>query len=172
MKKYDVVINFNGNISLPVIDDILHTLKVYLHENINDKLIRKRVYSLAVECLDNIFKHSDLTDINNKLVNKYPPKFIVEFYHDTFLIHTGNIISNENTEKVIQKLTQLNKLADNEVNQLYKDSLSNAEISEKGGAGLGLIVMAKTTRQKIHFDFEKINHKFSYFAMQLNLKIN
>ncbi|MDK2977627.1 MAG: hypothetical protein PWP52_341 [Bacteroidales bacterium] len=172
MNKYDVVINFNGNISLPVIDDILHKLKVYLHNNINDKLIRKRVYSLAVECLDNIFKHSDLTDINNKLVNKYPPKFIVEFFHDTFLIHTGNIISNENTEKVIQKLTQLNKLADTEVNQLYKDSLSNAEISEKGGAGLGLIVMAKTTRQKIHFDFERINHNFSYFAMQLNLKIN
>jgi type I site-specific restriction endonuclease len=172
VNKYDVVINFNGNISLPVIDDILHKLKVYLHNNINDKLIRKRVYSLAVECLDNIFKHSDLTDINNKLVNKYPPKFIVEFFHDTFLIHTGNIISNENTEKVIQKLTQLNKLADTEVNQLYKDSLSNAEISEKGGAGLGLIVMAKTTRQKIHFDFERINHNFSYFAMQLNLKIN
>jgi hypothetical protein len=172
MKKYDVVINFNGNISLPVIDDILHKLKVYLHNNINDKLIHKRVYSLAVECLDNIFKHSDLTDTNHKLVNKYPPKFIIEFFDDTFLIHTANIISNENTEKVIQKITQLNKLADNEINQLYIDSLTNAEISEKGGAGLGFIVMAKTTRQKIHFDFEKINHKFSYFAMQLNLKIN
>jgi len=55
---------------------------------------------------------------------------------------------------------------------LYKDSLSNAEISEKGGAGLGLILMSKTTRQKIIFDFEKINHNFSYFAMQLTLKIN
>ena len=48
--------------------------------------------------------------------------------------------------------------------------LSTAEISEKGGAGLGLIVMAKTTKQKIKYDFEKINDKFSYFAMQLNLK--
>jgi len=172
MKKYDVIINFKGAISLSIIDDILHKLKKYLHDNIEDKLMRKRVYSLTVECLDNIYKHTDLTDSNNKLVNIHPPRFIVEFYNDTFLIHTGNIISNENTDKVKQKLTQLNQLQDNEVNQLYKDSLSNAEISEKGGAGLGLILMSKTTRQKIIFDFEKINHNFSYFAMQLTLKIN
>ena len=172
MMKYDVIINFKGTISLDIIDDILHKLKVYLHDTIEDKLIRKRVYSLSVECLDNIFKHTDLTDSGNELVFKYPPRFIVEFFNNTFLIHTGNIISNANIPIVIEKLTKLNQLADEEINQLYKDSLSTAEISEKGGAGLGLIVMAKTTRQKINFDFEKINHKFSYFAMQLNLKIN
>ncbi len=173
MKKYDVIINFKGPITLAIIDDILHKLKWYLHTHVeDDKLIRKRVYSLAVECLDNIFKHSDLKDAENKLVQEYPPRFIVEFFNDTFIIHTGNIILNENVHIVIQRLSKLNKLADEDINQLYKDTLSNAEISEKGGAGLGLIVMAKTTREKINFDFEKINHKFSYFAMQLNLKTN
>ena len=172
MKKYDIIINFKGPLTLDMIDDILHDLKIYLHDHIEDKLIRKRVYSLAVECLENILKHSDLSDKNHDLLNKYPPRFIVEFINDAFLIHTGNIILNTNIDNVIQRLTKLNQLQDSEVNQLYKDSLSNAEISEKGGAGLGLIVMAKTTRQKIKFDFEKINHKFSYFAMQLNLKLN
>lgn len=172
MSKYDIIINYKGFITLDVIDDILHELKVYLHDHIADKLIRKRVYSLAVECLDNIFKHSDLSDQEHELTNKYPPRFIVEFINDTFLIHTGNIIFNKNIDDVINRLDKLNMLQDDEINQLYKDSLSNAEISEKGGAGLGLIVMAKTTRQKIKFDFEKINHKFSYFAMQLNLKLN
>ena len=59
-------------------------------------------------------------------------------------------------------------LDEDEVNELYKKSLANAEISEKGGAGLGLIVMSKFTGKNIKFDFEKINDKFSYFAMQLN----
>lgn len=172
MKKYDIIINFKGYITLKVIDDILHQLKIYLHDFVQDKLIRKRMYSLAVECLDNILKHSDLSDREHELLLKYPPRFIVEFINDTFLIHTGNIILNNNIDDVIRRLEKLNKLKDEEISQLYKDSLSNAEISEKGGAGLGLIVMAKTTRQKIKFDFEKINHKFSYFAMQLNLKLN
>jgi len=170
MKSYDVVVNHKGFVSLDIVDDILHNLKVYLFHKELDKLMRKRVYSLSVECLDNIVKHSDLNEEEHDLLINYPPRFIVEKIADDFLIHTGNIILNNNINDVISRLDKLNKLKIEGINNLYKKSLANAEISEKGGAGLGLIVMAKTTKQKIKYDFEKINDKFSYFAMQLNLK--
>ena len=102
MKSYDVVINHKGHISLDIIDDILHHLKLFLQERIDDKTIRKRVYSLSVECLDNIFKHSDLIDEGNELVKSFPPRFIVEKIAESFMIHTGNIILNENVELVIK----------------------------------------------------------------------
>ena len=170
MKSYDVVINHKGNVNLDIIDDILHHLKVFLQSRVNDKVIIKRVYSLSVECLDNILKHSDLDDEQHALVQNYPARFIVEKIAESFLIHTGNIILNNNIDVVTQRIEKLNSLQKEEITSLYKESLSNAEISEKGGAGLGLIVMAKTTGQKIKYDFEKINNKFSYFAMQLNVK--
>ena len=170
MKSYDVVVNHKGFVSLEIIDGILHNLKTYLFHKQQDKVMRKRVYSLSVECLDNILKHSDLNEEDHELLINYPPRFIVEKIADDFLIHTGNIVLNENIDEIISKLERLNELEIEDINDLYKESLANAEISEKGGAGLGLIVMAKTTRQKIRYDFEKINNKFSYFAMQLNLK--
>jgi len=169
MKSYDVVINHKGFISLDIIDDMLHHLKVFLNNKESEnKTLRKRVYSLSVECLDNILKHSDLNEKNHELLDKYPPRFIVERIAGNFIIHTGNIVLNKNGEEIIKKLNYLNKLDEDEVNELYKKSLANAEISEKGGAGLGLIVMSKFTGKNIKFDFEKINDKFSYFAMQLN----
>ncbi|MCK5028431.1 MAG: SiaB family protein kinase [Bacteroidales bacterium] len=171
MKSYDVVVNHKGFISLDIIDDMLHHLKIFLNnKELENKTLRKRVYSLSVECLDNILKHSDLNEENHELLDHYPPRFIVERIAGDFLIHTGNIVLNKNGEAIMKKLNYLNELDENEVNAVYKESLSNAEISEKGGAGLGLIVMSKFTGQKIKFDFEKINDKFSYFAMQLNLK--
>ncbi len=171
MKSYDVVVNHKGFISLEIIDDMLHHLKIFLNNKESEnKTLRKRVYSLSVECLDNILKHSDLNEENHELLDQYPPRFIVERIAGNFLIHTGNIVLNKNGEEIVKKLGDLNELDENEVNALYKKSLSNAEISAKGGAGLGLIVMSKLTRQKIKFDFEKINDKFSYFAMQLNFK--
>jgi len=170
MKSYDVVVNHKGFMSLEVIDDILHHLKTFLFHKQHDKMMRKRVYSLSVECLDNILKHSDINEEEHKLLINYPPRFIVEKIAEDFLIHTGNIILNKNRDKIIPRLDKLNNLAIEEINDLYKKSLANAEISAKGGAGLGLIVMAKTTKQKIRYDFEKINDKYSYFAMQLNLK--
>lgn len=170
MKSYDVVINHKGFVSLDIIDDLLHHLKTYLLHKQPDKLLRKRVYSLSVECLDNILKHSDLNEEDHELLVKYPPRFIVEKIAENYLIHTGNIVMNVNMDEIIPRLEKLNTLEFNDINALYKKSLANAEISEKGGAGLGLIIMAKYTRQKIRYDFEKINDKFSYFAMQLNLK--
>lgn len=170
MKSYDVVVNHKGFISLDIIDEVLHHLKNYLFNKQDDKLMRKRVYSLSVECLDNILKHSDLNEKSDELLTKYPPRFIIEQIADDYLIHTGNIVLNSNMKDLIVKLERLNNLSFEEVNDLYKESLANAEISEKGGAGLGLIVMAKTTKQKIKYDFENINDKFSYFAMQLSLK--
>ena len=170
MKSYDVVVNHKGFLNLDTIDNILHHLKNYLIHKDHEKLLRKRVYSLSVECLDNILKHSDLNEEHHELIKNYPPRFIIEKIAGDFLIHTGNIVLNENMNDLILRLEKLNNLELEGINALYKESLANAEISEKGGAGLGLIVMAKTTRQKIKFDFEKINDKFSYFAMQLNLK--
>ncbi len=170
MKSYDVVVNHKGLITLNIIDDILHHLKNYLMHKQEDKLMRKRVYSLSVECLDNILKHSDLNDAQNDLLEKYPARFIIERIAEDYLIHTGNILLNSRMKELIKRLENLNNLDFKQINSLYKKSLANAEISEKGGAGLGLIVMAKTTKQKIKYDFESIDDKFSYFAMQLNLK--
>jgi hypothetical protein len=170
MKSYDVVINHKGFMNLAIIDNILHQLRMYLFKKSNEKLLRKRVYSLSVECLDNILKHSDLNEKDHELIKNYPPRFIIERIAGDFIIHTGNIVLNENKDELIPRLDQLNNLELEDINSLYKESLANAEISKKGGAGLGLIVMAKTTRQKIKFDFEKIDNKFFYFAMQLNLK--
>jgi hypothetical protein len=170
MKSYDVVVNHKGFMDLGIIDSILHHLKIYLINKDHEKFLRKRVYSLSVECLDNILKHSDLNEEHHELIKNYPPRFIIEKIAGDFLIHTGNIVLNENMNILVQKLEKINSLEFEDINALYLKSLANAEISAKGGAGLGLIVMAKTTRHKIKFDFEKINEKFSYFAMQLNLK--
>lgn len=170
MKNYDVIINHKGDVNIDIVDSILCQLKNYLNNNLDDKIISKRVYTLSVECLENVLRHSDLNKKDHVLVINYPPRFIVEKISETFVIHTGNIILNTNIDDVIARIEKLNSLEKNDINNLYKESLSKAEISEKGGAGLGLIVMARTTRQKIKYDFEKINNKFSYFAMQLNLK--
>lgn len=43
--------------------------------------------------------------------------------------------------------------------------LNNDKISNKGGAGLGLIEMARKSGNKLDFDFSDINDNYSYFYM-------
>lgn len=171
MKSYDVIINHKGPIDLNVIDSILLRIKNYIQDKQLDIVTRKRLYTLAVECLDNIYKHADKPEFyQDDLVGSFPARFIIEKIGEDYMLHTGNIIFEINKEKLTNKINKINTHNQEEINKLYKRALMHAEISEKGGAGLGLIVMAKSTGQKIKYDFEKINDKFFYFAMQLTLK--
>ncbi|OFX88806.1 MAG: hypothetical protein A2W99_04890 [Bacteroidetes bacterium GWF2_33_16] len=170
MKSYDVIINHKGNIDLAVIDSILLRLKNYIQDKQLDIVTRKRLYTLAVECLDNIYKHADNLEFHQDMFVEFPPRFIIEKIGEDYMIHTGNVIFEKNKEKITNKINKINSHDQNEINKLYKRALMHAEISDKGGAGLGLIVMARSTGQKIKYDFEKINDKFFYFAMQLTLK--
>jgi hypothetical protein len=43
--------------------------------------------------------------------------------------------------------------------------LSNSEFSSKGGAGLGLIEMAKKTGNKLDYDFLQFDSEHSYFIL-------
>ena len=47
--------------------------------------------------------------------------------------------------------------------------LNNSGFSEKGGAGLGLVEMARKSGQKLEYDFEQVDENFSYFYLQIKL---
>jgi len=46
-------------------------------------------------------------------------------------------------------LDEINNLQTDEIRNVYRQMLSNAQFSDKGGAGLGLIEMAKKTGNKL-----------------------
>lgn len=172
MTQKHVVIEHTGAFDTEIIDNLLKSLKTFLTKGNFSILIRKRIYALSVECLDNILKHSDIPKLNNNLYSENPSYFLLEKNDTTFFFKISNIILNGNIKKVEKKIEQINSLDTNGINELYKNSLQNGEISKKGGAGLGLIVMAKTTKNKILYNFTKINDKFSYFTMNLKIDLN
>ena len=63
------------------------------------------------------------------------------------------------------KLDEINNLETKEIRNVYRQMLSNSEFSNKGGAGLGLIEMAKKTGNKLDYDFVELDNEFSYFIL-------
>ncbi len=172
MKNKHIVIKHIGSFNSEIIDSILLSIKNLLVKDNYPLIIRKRVYNISVECLDNILKHSDIHTVSKKLYDDNPSSFILEKDDTAFYVKIGNIILNENIKNVDNKLKKINSLNLDGINELYKNSLQNGEISKKGGAGLGLIVMSKTTKEKILYSFDEINNKFSYFVMNLKIRID
>ena len=67
----------------------------------------------------------------------------------------SNLISNHKTDSIIEAINRLNNEDQAGVKQIYLKTLTNGEISEKGGAGLGIITMAMKSKNEIKYKVTK-----------------
>jgi len=120
---------------------------------------RKRLFMFVLESLQNLSRHIDSAEYACM-------SLVVYSKNDTgYTVTTGNVIRKEEEPGLKEQLLLLNKLGKEELRALYRQKLGNTTLSEKGGAGLGLIEMAKKTGNKLDFDFIRINDELSYFVL-------
>ncbi len=148
------------------IDNVLQEIKTVLFDMGISKTIISRVYSVAVECLDNVLKHS-AHNAGKKINTDYPPQFVLKKDNKNIMINTRNLIENNSLNDLSDSLDKVNLLKPEQLKQLYKSKLKSAEISEKGGAGLGLITIAKISRQKVKYRFGEVDENYSYFDLEI-----
>ncbi len=132
------------------------------------KTVRNKISFLIAESFQNIVRHGESYDPKNVNFSK-PGIFILRIVGDAYSISSANLILNVNKEKVEQKLVGINSLDKDQIKELYQEIMGNSELSEKGGAGLGLIEMARKTGNPLEYHFEKINDEFSFFYLQITL---
>lgn len=120
---------------------------------------RKRLFMFVLESLQNVSRHSDH--------NKHQSMSIV-LYSKTesgYTVTTGNVLPVSQIADLKKKLDEINNLQPDEIRKVYREMLANSEFNDKGGAGLGLIEMAKKTGNKLDYDFVNIDAAYSYFVL-------
>jgi hypothetical protein len=120
---------------------------------------RKRLFMFVLESLQNVQRHGN--------VDSYADMSMVVYSKSAngYTVTTGNVIQAGDSLALKEKLDQINKLNPKGLRELYRQMLSISEFSKKGGAGLGLIEMAKTTGNKLDYDFIPFDKDYSYFIL-------
>jgi len=146
-------------------NDISHFILSLAEKNIGrsgiKSKVKKRVFHIMVESIQNITRHQDAPETHPEL----RAIFTIQKNKGLYFVTTGNIIENDKVEDLQQKLNKVNSLDKDELTKFYREILSDGKISEKGGAGLGLIEIARKAGNKLFYDFNKINNEFSFFYM-------
>ena len=120
---------------------------------------RKRLFMFVLESLQNVSRHGDRNEHGDMSLVVYSKT------GSGYTVTTGNVIETESIENLKSKLDEINNLGPGEIRNVYRQMLSNAEFSSKGGAGLGLIEMAKKTGNKLDYDFIGLDNHLSYFIL-------
>jgi len=166
MAPYNLTYIYRGNFSKMLNEGILSLSESNLNNISEDTKIKRKVYFIMVESLQNITRHEDKTEEEDSGTSSF---FVIQRHENDYLITSGNTVENKNIDNLREKLEKVNNMDAETLKEYYKEILNNGEFSDKGGAGLGLIEMARKSGNKLAFDFENINNLLSYFYFQTRI---
>jgi hypothetical protein len=168
MEKGNIMLSFKGEVTSDLLTSILQIMESKMETLEEPPKIKKKVYNILVECLQNLYHHLDDDDFKTK-INEKSALFMIRKVEGEYSIMTGNFIANENVELMQGRLDRINAMDKAELKVYYKEVLNNGEMSAKGGGGLGMIDIARKSGKKLEYNFNKIDDEYSFFS--LNIKV-
>jgi hypothetical protein len=168
MNKGDVLLAYKGSITTELITNVLEVIESKLEDFKTASSIRKKVYNVLVETLQNLFHHID--DLPEEIKDEFDARFgvlVISREGDYYRISTGNFIDNSRVQPLKEKIDQINTLSRDELKDMYKYVLNYQKASPKGGGGLGLIDIAKKTGNRMEYEFNRYDDKYNFFTLNV-----
>lgn len=165
----DLVYVYRGLFTQTITDSIIALTENNLDTSGSSSKLKKRVFSIMVECLQNITRHQYVDDEEQELPPDKSSLFVICDKDRTYQMTSGNVVNNENIPHLQELLNKVNSLDKETLKEYYKEVLEEGSISNKGGAGLGLIEMARKSGNKLYYTFENIDDESSYFYMNTSI---
>lgn len=160
MLSQNLILVYEGEFTQEITKSVLAMAERNMDSTGEESSIKRKVFNIMVECLQNIVKHADEVEANQSAI------FMIGRQDNEYTIMSGNPIKKENVPGLKEKLEKINSLDKDGLKSLYKEIIKNTEISDKGGAGLGFVDMARKSGQKLEFDFPEMDENHAFFCLK------
>lgn len=172
----NLILVYEGEFTQEITKSVLAMAERNMDALGEDSSIKRKVFNVMVETLQNIVKYAsevdeDSDDKKTSELN-HNAIFMIGKQEDKYIITSGNPVSSEKVENLKERLEKINSLDKKGLKQLYMEVIKGTQkdgLSAKGGAGLGFIDMARKSGQKLQFDFEPINDSISFFTLKTTI---
>jgi hypothetical protein len=164
MKKNNINLAYEGEITHQITKAFTSLTENNMIKEEDPNAVQKKVFHVMVECLQNISKHAE--NRNNIVTSKDGRGIFMVSKNDLeYNVTTGNVIDNDKVPELREILENINRLDPDGLKKLYKQQMREGRLSERGGAGLGFIDIARKTGQKLIYSFLTINEEKSFFVL-------
>lgn len=165
MSDNELILAYRDHISEETVQQLLSITELKLVQSGEEKKLRKRVFNILVECLQNIVNHSAKIPTKEEL----PSILLMGRHESDFFIITGNRIENNQIEGLEKKIKEINSWDHSDMRDIYSKKLGKSKYSAKGGAGLGLIDIYKRSGKKLKYTIEPIDDKISFLSLHISV---
>ncbi len=168
LNSNDVLIAYKGNVTSELISNVLEVVEARMDDYSETSKIRKKVYNVLVESLQNLYHHIDI--LPPEIRKDFGEKFgilVVSRKESQYKISTGNFIESEKVPQLKGKIDKINSMNADELKDMYKFILNHQRLSEKGGGGLGLVDIARKTGNRLDYSFNDFNNDYAFFNLDV-----
>ncbi len=167
MSENNIYLIWSGHLSLGIEKEVLSFTETKLTEEDIELSIRKRVFSILVEILENVANYSPGKEAEEKYGM---PVAMVRLVDKVYLLTTGNLILNSKVDQLKRKLDTINKYDKLGLKDLFTHSLSGQTIKSDSTGNMGLIEMARKSGSKLTYQFENVNELYSYYTLTVRVE--
>lgn len=167
MMSQKLILVYQGDFTQESTKSILSMAERNLDSSGEESSIKRKVFNVMVEALQNIVKHSD--ELVDGQTRSHAAIFLIGREANRYSIMSGNPIRKDSVAGLKDKLDHINGLDKDGLKDLYKEIIKNTTISDKGGAGLGFVDMARKSGDKLEFDFPEMNSDYCFFCLKVNV---
>lgn len=160
---------YQGSFSDEITDKIIGLSEYSISVRQDQARMSSKVSFLMAECFQNVVRHG--TEADASIVkHRYTGMFSTRHIGASYYIASCNLVKKENIDFLTSRINEINRLDKDDLKKMYLESLEHEGLSSKGGAGLGLIEMARKSGQKLEYLFEPFDQEYSFFYLQIKMK--
>lgn len=163
MKSNEVNLAYEGEITHQITKAFTSLTENNMAYASDPNSVQKKVFHVMVECLQNISKHAENPE-GKKGKNEGRGLFLVSKGNDEYYVTTGNLVPNDKVSTLKEILENINSLDKTGLKKIYKQQIREGRLSEKEGAGLGFIDIARKTGNKLVYKFLPVDDHTSFFV--------
>jgi len=170
LSRERILLSYLGEITPDLTNSVLKSVKNEQNPY-NEKLnVKKKIYNIIVESLENIYKHAEVKEKENR-----PSIFLFGSHAQHYYIISGNYVYTKTGEKLKRTIDELNSLDRDNMRKKYRTALlqsSGEDMRETNGAGIGLIDMALKSENKLEYQFRDASAGISFFTLIVKVNMN
>ncbi len=169
MSENSIAMVWSGHLSSDIERQVLSFTETHMSEEDIEVKVRRKVFSIMVECLQNISKYNPGFEVEEKFGM---PIAMISSEQGGMRLTTGNLIKNSKIPKMKERLNTVNKYDKNGLKELYRISLAGDDLKAEKTGIMGLIDIARKSGHKLNFKFDEVNSEYSYYVLSVLVDIN
>lgn len=165
MSEHNFMLCYKGNFNQDMVKSILSMTEKKMNTTEENVIVKKKVFNVLVECLQNISRNSIMMEGRQSLL-------MIGRSGEDYEVYSGNVIPKNKKSELKQILNSIMSFGKDELKKLSKLLMINDTLYNNNSIEVALIDIAKKTGNNIVFDFKDLDDTTTFFSLKTSINRN